>query len=199
MRLTTRDIGKLQWPLIGTLLMGCLAILPAWWSNAHVVRAEAERNAAEQRKTTAEQRLRQVRTEEQELRERAARYLQMQRAGVTGREQRLEWTELIERLRQELGLPGVRYEFGIRKPLDQGGSPEYDYFASPMRMQMRLVHEEDLLHFLRRLQTEAPALVMVSSCTLKPLPAATGSPDIASLGAECDLRWITAQAANSTP
>lgn len=200
MNFTTRDLGKLQWPLLGTLLMIVLAILPAMWSSNQVAAARSERDEAERRKISSEQRLLKVRTEEQELRERAALYQRMQLAGIIGNEQRLEWTELIEKIQQQLRIPGINYEFGIRKPLDDGGSPEHGYFVSPMRIQMRLLHEEDLLNFLRRLQHEAKALILIRSCTLTPLAIRpVGSTDLAQLSGECELRWITVRPPASQP
>ena len=200
MTFTARDLGKLQWPLLGALLMIVLAILPVTWSSNQVIGARSERDDAQRRQTSSEQRLLKVRTEEQELRERAALYQRMQQTGITGNEQRLEWTELIEEIRQQMRTPGINYKFGIRKPLDDGGAPEQGYFASPMRIQMRLLHEEDLLNFLRRLQQEAKALVLIRSCTLSPLPPPpVGSTDLAQLNGECELRWITVRPAVSQP
>jgi hypothetical protein len=200
MNFTTRDLGKLQWPLLGALLMIALAILPVIWSSNQVASARSERNEAERRKTASEQRLLKVRTEEQELRERAALYQRMQLAGITGNEQRLEWTELIEKIQQQMRIPGINYEFGIRKPLNDGGAPEQGYFVSPMRIQMRLLHEEDLLNFLRRLQQEAKALILIRNCTLTPLAnRPVGSTDLAQLNGECELRWITVRPPASQP
>lgn len=200
MTFTTRDLGKLQWPLLGALLMIVLTVLPVVWSSNQVNSARSERDEAERRKSGSEQRLLKVRTEEQEIRERAALYQRMQRSGITGNEQRLEWTELIEKIQQQMRIPGINYEFGIRKPLDESAATEQDYFVSPMGLQMRLLHEEDLLNFLRRLQHEAKALVIIRSCTLTPLASRpVGSTDLAQLNAECDLRWITVRPATGQP
>lgn len=200
MTFTARDLGKLQWPLLGALLMIVLTALPVTWSSNQVIGARSERDQAERRQSSSAQRLLKVRTEEQELRDRANLYQRMQRAGITGNEQRLEWTELIEEIQQQMRIPSVNYEFGIRKPLDDGGALEHGYFASPMRIQIRLLHEEDLLNFLRRLQREAKALVLIRSCKLSPLAAPpVGSADLARLNGECDLRWITVRPSASQP
>lgn len=192
MNFTARDLGKLQWPLLGALLLVLLAAVPAWWSSKEVALAQRQRDEANSRKQRTEQRLLQVRTEEEELRERAQIFQQMQQAGITGDERRLEWTELLDEIQGQLRIPGINYEFGARKPLDNGGNQEYGYFASPMRIQLRLLHEEDLLRFLDRLQQEAKAFVLVRGCALAPaaenVVASDGPPLLA---AECDLRWIT--------
>jgi hypothetical protein len=192
MKFTVRDLVKLQWPLLGALLLIALATLPAWWSSKEVELAQRQRDEANSRKLRTEQRLLQVRTEEQELRERAQIFQQMQQSGITGDERRLEWTELLVDIQRQLRIPGINYEFGIRKPLENGSNPEYSYFTSPMRIQLRLLHEEDLLRFLQHLQQEATALVLIRGCTLTPLASrGIGSDELAQLAAECDLRWIT--------
>lgn len=199
MTFTGRDLVKLQWPLLGALALTVLAAVPAWWSRNDIASAQRQHDEAVASKQRVEQRLRQVRTEEQELKERAQIFQRLQQSGIAGAERRLEWTELLRDLQQQLRIPGLNYEFGVRKPLDNE-SGAYAYFASPMRMQLRLVHEEDLLRFLDRLQREAKALVLIRSCTLAPLAErAVGSNDLAQLGAECELRWVTVDRQASRP
>lgn len=192
MKFTTRDLVKLQWPLLGALLLIALGSFAAWWSSNDAVLAQRQRDQASSRMLQIEQRLRQVRTEEQELRDRGAIFQRLQQSGIAGEERRLEWTELLDDIQRQLRIPGINYEFGIRKPLDNGGNPQYSYFASPMRIQLHLLHEEDLLRFLSRLQQEAKALVLIRNCTLAPPPGrGIGSDEPAHLVAECELRWIT--------
>lgn len=199
MNFTARDFRKLQWPLLGTLLMLAVTSLLVIWSSNKVTGIRDERDAADRRKIAAEQRLRLVRTEEQELRQRGELYQRMQQNGMTGEEKRLEWTELIEEIRQQMRIPAIIYEFGVRKPLDDGAGAS-GFHASPMRMQMRLLHEEDLLDFLRRLQQEAKAQVIVRACTITPLAnRPVGSSELAQLNAECELRWVTVRAPASQP
>ena len=184
MTFTQRDLVKLQLPLIGALLLLVIAGLLAWWSLLDAQKAEQQRNVAENSKNQIEQRLRQVRTEEQEIKERAQLFQQLQKAGITGEEKR--------DIQSELRLPGMTYEFGAQIPLDNAATLDYAYFASPMRLQLRLLHEADLLNFLARLQKEAKALVLIRRCKLSPQPG-TGEVREAQpqLSAECELQWVT--------
>jgi sensor domain CHASE-containing protein len=79
MTFTQRDLVKLQLPLIGALLLLVIAGLLAWWSLLDAQKAEQQRNVAENSKNQIEQRLRQVRTEEQEIKERAQLFQQLQK------------------------------------------------------------------------------------------------------------------------
>ncbi len=190
MKLTRRDLDKLLWPMLGALTLMLLATLPAWWSYGDLEAAQRQRDAAAARKQRIEQRLSQVRTEEQELKERARVFQRLQQSGIAGPERRLEWTELLRDIQYRLRIPGLGYEFGVRQPLHQSDG-NYAYFVSPMRLQLRLVHEEDLLRILASLQREAKALVLIRQCTLAPLAGREAAADLAQLTAECDLRWVT--------
>ena len=192
MKFTTRDFAKLQWPLTGALILLGIAGLLAWWSQLEAQKAGHERDAAFNSNTEIEQRLRQVRTEEQELKERAQIFQQMQNSGIAGAEKRLDWVEMLRQIQLEMRLPGMTYEFGAQIPLETVNGPSYAYFASPMHLKLRLLHEEDLLNFLARVQKEAKALILVRSCKLSPPPRSGENREaLPQLGAECELQWVT--------
>lgn len=192
MTLTRGDLRKLQLPLIGMFILLTVAGLLAWWSLLAAQKAEHERQDAENRKVQIEQRLRQVRTEEQELKDRALIFQRMQDAGIAGEERRLDWTEMLRDIQHNLRLPGMSYEFGVQTSLESADKAAYRYFASPMRLQLRLLHEADLLNFLDYVQQNASAMVLVRNCKLTPLPTSGElRENLPQLSAECELQWIT--------
>ena len=193
MTFTRRDLEKLRLPLIAALCLIALTALLVRWTANEAERAQRERDAAAATKGQVERRLRQVRTEEQDTMDRTALFQQMQAQGITGEEKRLDWTELLQQIQHDLRLPGMHYEFAPQKALDAGrDTAAYGYFVSPMRLQLRLLHEEDLVNFLTRLQREAKALVLIRACSLSPgQQNADGSAALVQLEADCDLRWIT--------
>ena len=199
MKFTQRDLVKLKWPLVGALLLLVIAGLLAWWSQQDAQKAEQQRKAAENSKNQIEQRLRQVRTEEQELKERAQIFQKMQKSGIAGEEKRLDWTEMLRAIQSDIRLPAMTYEFGAQIALENMTGQDYAYFASPMRLQLRLLHEEDLLNFLARLQKEAKALVLIRSCKLSPQPGSSEVREVLpQLSAECELQWITVRRSAGT-
>ena len=62
---------------------------------------------------------------------------------------------------------------------------------------MRLLHEEDLLNFITRLQREAKAMVLVRNCKVTRLPSGN-SADAAQLLADCAMEWVTLRRASGT-
>lgn len=197
MKLTGRDLPKLWLPLLAALAMFLVAGLLVWGSQLDAGKAEQERSIATAAKNQIEQRLRQVRTEEQEIRERTQLLQQLQNSGITGDEKRLDWMEMLRETQRELRIPGMSYEFGAQTSLDKGEDATYTWFSSPLLLKLRLLHEEDLLNFLARVEKNARALVIVRSCKLVPLPSqANGREVMAQLSAECDMQWLTARPAS---
>jgi hypothetical protein len=194
MKLTARDLPKLWLPLLAALVMFVVASLLVWGSQLDADKAEQQRNAATAGKNRIEQRLRQVRTEELEIRDRTQLLQQLQNSGITGDEKRLDWMEMLRETQRELRLPGMSYEFGAQTNLDKGDDSTYAWFSSPLHLRLRLLHEEDLLNFLASIQKKAKALVIVRSCKLAPLPRQTDNREVmAQLGAECEMQWLTAR------
>lgn len=195
MKFERRDLTKLQWYALLALVAIAIAVAAGFWSNIGAGKARVERDAAAVRKAQTEQRLSQVRTEEQEIKERTQQFQQMEQAGVTGPEKRLDWTELLRELQRQLRLPGMTYEFGPQLPLETGPAAGYAYHSSQLKIQLRLLHEEDLLNFIARLQREAKAMVLVRNCKLSRLPPGN-SADGAQLLAECGMEWVTLRRAS---
>ena len=199
MKLTARDSGKIVWiALLVALLIG-LAIAAGLWSTGGTGKARAERDAAAARKLEIEKRLGRVRTEEQEIKARTQQFQQMELAGMIGQEKRLEWTELLRDLQHRLRLPGMNYEFGPQVPLESVAGADYAYHSSQLKIQLRVLHEEDLLNFVGQLQKEAKALVVLRGCKLSRLPGANpAARDAAQLIGECTMEWITLRRASGT-
>jgi hypothetical protein len=196
MKFTLRDLKKIQWFALLAALLIAAAVAAGMWTSAGARKAQLERDAAAAKKTEVEKRLARVRTEEQEIKARTQRFQQMEQAGITGPEKRLDWTELLRDLQQQLRLPGMTYEFGPQLPLETTTDAGYAYHSSQLKIQLRLLHEEDLLNFITRLQQEAKAMVLVRSCKLVRLPAANAAAAAAQLSADCTMEWVTLRRAS---
>jgi type II secretory pathway pseudopilin PulG len=193
MTLTRNDFRKLALPLAAMLALLSVAGLLAWSTQSDARKAEQERNAASAARTQVEQRLRLARNEEQEIKERARLLQRLQSAGIADEERRLDWMELLRDTQRQLRLPGMKYEFGVQTAADGGKIAADGWYASPLRIQFRLLHEGDLLNFLSRVQKDASALVIVRGCKLAPLPSQADTRIApAQLGAECEMQWLTA-------
>lgn len=194
MKLTRRDFRKLLPPLAATLALFAAAGILAWWSHSETRGAAQERERAAEGKTRIEARLRQFHSEEIDLKERSRLLERLQDSGMLGEERRLDWMEQLGNTQRDLRLPGLKYEFAAQAPLNRTTPSGYAWFNSPLRLQLRLLHEGDLLNALERIQQEARAMVIVRSCRLAPPAAGSERREaVAPLNAECNMDWLTAR------
>lgn len=193
MKLSNRDFHRLALPLAILLLLCGIAGALAWATERNARQALLERDRASESKQRSDMRLRQFRSDELDIKERSQLLQHLQASGILGEERRLDWTEQLGNTQRELRIPGMKYEFAPQTALLPNGTAGYAWFNSPLRLQLRLVHEVDLLNFLDRLQREAKALVIVRSCKLALPPALTNDQEAsAALDADCELDWLTA-------
>jgi hypothetical protein len=137
--------------------------------------------------------------EELELRDKIKRYNEMDQQGIIGEEHRLDWIEQIKKVEEKHKLLEIQYELSPQKPLDAKILPgaaagNFETLWSPMRLEMPLLHELDLLNFLDDLNRRVTAYLRLRSCSIDRLPpqaAAKGPSATAQLKAICELDWIT--------
>ncbi len=192
MKFSLRDLIKLQWHALLAAFLLIAAGALGFWSQQRAQQANAERASAESQLQQIDNKLRQANGEEQEIKERTSRFLQLEKSGITGEEKRLEWIELLSDLQHQFRLPGMNYEFGPQLAQEKVAGDAFAYHSSHLRIQLRLLHEEDLLNFLEQLQQRAKALVLVRSCRHTRIP--TSGPlnaGQAQLSAECDMEWVS--------
>lgn len=192
MKFTLRDLVKLQWHALLTILLLIVAGALGYWSQQRAHQANTARITAESNLQQIDKRLRQVRTEEQEIKERTSLFQQLEKSGITGEEKRLEWIELLRDLQRQIRLSGMNYEFGPQLALEKVEGTAFAYHSSHLRIQLSLLHEEDLLNFLQQLQQRAKAMVLVRSCRVsRPVTINDPNAGMAQLSAECDMEWVT--------
>lgn len=157
-----------------------------------------QRITSDHRRALAEQtetriRLARAHDDEKEIRSKIARYQEILAQGRTAPERRLDWVETLQKIKTERRLLGLEYEIAPQRRLDDkvtaiGG---YDFLLSPMKIDLPLLHEGDLLGLLADLAAQVEALVSVRHCRLERLPAAAQGN--ANLKAQCQIDWITLQ------
>ena len=139
-----------------------------------------------------------ARDEEQEIKRKIAQFNTLRSRGVIGEERRLDWVEQIRQIQKSRKLLDIQYEVSPQRLLEttMPGSPAaggYDFYASTMRLQMELLHEEDLLNFLSDLRDSASAYIRTRACKVERMPKGAGERRgiMPLLKAECSLELIT--------
>lgn len=183
--------GSLAFLLLAILLAGGLAY------GVHLQGRQAEQALRQARAEQAESRNRllRVQEDEQDIRAKIERYRDIIARGHTQPERRLDWVETLRHIKEKRRLLAVDYEISPQQPLDPNNvvSGGYRFLVSPMKLDMLLLHENDLLGLLADLSAQVTALVSVRQCTLERLPVAPQQHPTAQLRATCEIDWITLQ------
>lgn len=184
--------------LSGSIVLLALAILLAAGLVFGVLHyADQARQSLRQAQTQQSEsrgRLARAQEDEQEIRAKIDRYQDVIARGRTQPERRLDWVETLRGIKEKRRLISMDYEIAPQRPLDPKNvaSGGYSFLVSPMKLDMLLLHENDLLGLLADLSTQVPALVSVRQCAIE-RPPAVAQQQAALLRAQCELDWITLQ------
>jgi hypothetical protein len=110
---------------------------------------------------------------------------------VIGNEQRLDWMEGLEKLRQKGSVLDFKYTIAPQQaytpnpPVDAGN---FQLSRSSMTLQIEMLHEEQLLNLFADMRKELNGWFMLDGCSI----TRTGTlDDIAPLKADCTGGWFT--------
>jgi hypothetical protein len=193
-RFTPDELKRLVAPALVALLLIAAGAALIWWSDGALSAAKRTFAAAQQERRQNAERLSRIAEEEREVKANLAVYQQLKQLRVLGEERRLEWADAIARIRGERELLDLRYRVERQKLLSAfpGKPANVEFYASPMRVDLALLHEEDLLRFLADLRASGNAYYSVKQCNLQRTGLATTGLAIAPrLRADCLIELIT--------
>jgi hypothetical protein len=193
MKFLRSDYRKIQASLWVALLMIAIGAAALYYSHSARTRAELARDLVMAQRQESDGKLKQVRDEEIEIKQKSILFTRLQERGIIGPEQRLEWVELLKEIRDKRRLIDLQYEIAPQRLLDGNPTGSYAFHSSAMKLQLRLLHEEDLTRLIGDLRSQAKALIRVRSCDVARLPASADerSGRRANLSAECEIDWLT--------
>ncbi len=124
-------------------------------------------------------------------------YRDLESRGVIGQERRLDWIDTLRQASQRVELPVLRYVIdsqSVYEPnfIELGGA--FQIYSSSMKLDLGLLHEEDLDSLFADLDANATGLYTVSSCNLRrnyDQREFVKRADVTNVTAECGLRWLT--------
>jgi hypothetical protein len=195
---TRNDVLRLRWSialLVLAILVGVIVVLLA--------RQIAGEAAAIVGRLTVQagqirSRLNGFDNEEAEVRDGIAAFQRYSAQNMIGPEDRRQWLTQIGQIGSRRHLLATRYELqpqGAVSPESMPGDETgtgYQFMSSTMKLQIDLLHEDDLLELLADLRRSVRAHLLVRDCSIERLPKATiadASP--AQLQANCVIDWIT--------
>lgn len=194
MNFSAAELKKLAVPL--ALLLASLAAGAGliFWTQQEQRLAEERLVAARAERAQARERLTRIAEEEKEVNDKLAVYRRLKSLHILGEEQRLEWADAMTRIRTQRELLDLRYIVERQRVLASvpGKPANVDFLASTMKVSIALLHEGDLLAFLRDLRDSGNAYYSIKRCAItRTGTAATGLSIVPRLRADCDIDLIT--------
>jgi hypothetical protein len=191
------DLKRLRVPAgIAAVLIG-LGAASVVFSDQYLGQAADALQVARTQRAAAQERVSKVSEEEREIRESLIFYQRMQQQGMIGQENRLDWIDAIARIKAQRKLFEIKYSIDPQKPLDYPGivpTKGAEFVMSRMKLDMLLLHEEDLLNFLSDLRATGRFHVSVRKCTMSRIERGAVLPGQAlmpRLRSECQIDLIT--------
>jgi len=123
------------------------------------------------------------------------RFKALESAGIFVAEQRVSWVDSLQTAIREMKLPNVRYEVSPQRV--SADNLSYDannitVHASPLKIEMNLLHEQDMITLLERLEHNVVGRFLIDSCEIKRAEVKFGYYlDRPNLGITCHMRWLT--------
>ncbi len=117
-------------------------------------------------------------------------------SGLVGAERRLSWIESLEIANSGLQLPRLRYNLEAQEDFDRPKlrvNSSVSLNSSPMRLDMGLLHEEDLFAYLDGLRQSIDNLFTVDACSFERAGnvASSINTQAVNVSASCNLRWVS--------
>jgi hypothetical protein len=142
-------------------------------------------------------------TEAAQVRAGLTAYENLSALGIIGAEDRRQWLEQLDSVGHARRLLGLQYEFQaqVSAGKELGGSDSgdgYQLMVSTMKLQLDLLHENDLIGLLADLRGTVGAWLLTRECRIDRLPESIGSADgtRGRLRAECTIDWATLREAS---
>lgn len=196
MMLSGRHLNSLKLPLAVLVIVSVAGASAVSWTRNQV--REAERALSVQTAQLKEARSRFQRSGEE--RDLIVRFLpaydDLRAHGLIGPEERIDWLEALSAANANAKMLGAEYQIGTQQPYahaDELNAGRLGMAQSLMKLQLRLVHEGELMRFFRRLDAQNAGAFEINQCVLQRTNGAVKTTNVAeaNLRAECELAWIT--------
>lgn len=193
--LTARHLNALKLPFAVLLIVGIAGAGAVSWTRAQI--KQAERTLATQEAQLKEARSRFQRSGEE--RDLIVRFLpafeELRKHGLIGPEERINWLEALRTANQQAQMFGAEYQISTQQsyPYAQElNATRLGMAQSLMKLNLRLVHEGELMRFFELLEKQNVGAFDINQCVLQRVNNGTelgaAQPNVR---AECELAWIT--------
>ena len=193
MKLNDLHWGILRAPLLVLAVACAVAVALVYFSLQCSATSGAQLASERVSLNSVRQKTAQVDQEKQLIERYRDTYEDLRRAGAIGPEQRVNWLDALRAVNQTVQTLGVDYQLSQQAvsplKLDIAG---FNLQQTTMKINIKLLHEEDLPNFLRTLEAQHAGLYLLQSCILSRNASGAFSARFEpKLAAECELAWLS--------
>lgn len=193
--MTSEDLKSLRTPLI--LLVAALIAAGGAIYYTNDLREKADRALLNQKGQLREAQTRMQRSGDEKtvIVQYVDKYRELQRAGIIGEEQRINWLDALRIANERTDLFGVNYQLSSQKNYPYAAEFDPGKIAlkqTEMKVDLNLVHAVDLLRFFEVLRNQAGGLFHLDKCLLRRMVDTGAVRYQPNISASCEMSWITA-------
>ena len=194
MKLGRSDIKKLRLPIAGFVALILAGVACAFAADNYLQKTKTLGAATSAQRAEVQAKLASANEEEREIKANLQQYQALAARGIVGEENRLDWVDTVTAIKNERRLFNISYSIEPQKELTYPGfSPGggVKFLVSRVKLNMQLLHEEDLLNFIDDLSRRGKAYLSVRSCNVTRASLGVGTTLAPRLAADCVFDLIT--------
>lgn len=195
MKLDASDLKRLGLPLAACLVLAAAGVAGYFAADNYLQETKKLGANLSAQRAEVQGRLARANEEEREIKANLQQYQALAARGITSEEKRLDWVDTITAIKNERRLFNISYSIEPQKALDYPGfSPEggVKFMVSRVKMNLQLLHEEDLLNFIGDLTSRGKSYLSVRSCAVQRMDRGGSATTLAPrLQADCVFDLIT--------
>lgn len=191
MTFSRADFPHLKWSLLIFLSVLCAGGAAIMVSKNLVAHAQREQQAAQRQLNSVRNQLAAANEDRENMKAYTFEYGELLKRNIIGNDQRLDWIEGLEKIRQQHRVLDFKYSIAPQHsytPPSTLNSGNFELNMSDMSLQFDLLHEGQLMDFFDTLRTDTSGWFILDRCALE---RSANSDATAQLKAECTGGWLT--------
>ncbi len=195
MKFVASDLKRIRLPLAVCAVLAIAGAACYVAADDYLQKSRTLATGTSAQRAEIQARLASANEEEREIKANLQQYQALAARGVIGEEKRLDWIDALTAIKSERRLFNIRYSIEPQRELDYPGFAAIggvQFLASSAKIEMLLLHEEDLLDFIDDLNKRSKLYLSARRCEIKRTDRAGGGPALVPrLQADCVFDLIT--------
>ena len=170
MKLGASDLKRLRLPLAAGVVLTLAGVACYFAIDDYLQQTKKLGAATSAQRSEVQAKLASATEEEREIKASLQQYQALAARGILGEEERLDWIDTITAIKNERQLFSIGYSIEPQKPLDYPGFTPgggVNFVVSRVKIDIQLLHEEDLLNFIDDLAKRGRSYLAVRNCDVQ--------------------------------